>query len=204
YRVIPDARRPRSHEVYSIDRVTGTSSDGEQVDFEPFYSAKHVLQAKKQQTFWYAKRREAGYAGGRIDNGTEVYLSFVDLGFSPAAPRDWTIDVEVTCLNRDLPRSLPFGGGQPKLQFAEGGGLARIQCLTRPTPTLRPALLKGTYWRLISHLSLNHLSLANNENGAEALREILKLYDFRDSEETRAIVASVLSVQSRRVVGRVG
>lgn len=204
YRVVPDARRPRSHEVYSIDRVIGTSSDGQQIEFRPFHSVRHTRQAEQQRSFWYPKRRQAGYAGGRVDQGTEVYLSFVDLDFSPAAPRDWTIDVETTCLNRDLPRALPFGGGQPKLQFAEGAGLARITCLTRPTPTLRPALLKGTYWRLISHLSLNHLSLANTDNGAEALREILKLYDFRDSEETRAIINSVLNVKSRRVVGRVG
>jgi len=76
--------------------------------------------------------------------------------------------------------------------------------LTRPTRTLRPALRRGALWRLISHLSLNHLSLANGEEGADALREILKLYDFADSAQTRAMIDGILDVHSRRIVGRAG
>ena len=34
------------------------------------------------------------------------------------------------------------------------------------------------------------------------MREILKLYDFADSAETRAMIDGVSSVRSRRVVGR--
>ena len=55
----------------------------------------------------------------------------------------------------------------------------------------------------MSHLSLNHLSLTDTEQGAEALREILTIYDFADSAETRGMIDGVLSVQQRRVVGRV-
>jgi type VI secretion system protein ImpG len=58
-------------------------------------------------------------------------------------------------------------------------------------------------WRLVSHLTLNHLSLTGHDAGAEALREILTLYDFTDSEETRAAIAGITDVASRRVVGRV-
>jgi hypothetical protein len=36
------------------------------------------------------------------------------------------------------------------------------------------------------------------------LREILQLYDFRDSDETRSIIKSILSVKRNGVVGRVG
>ena len=66
--------------------------------------------------------------------------------------------------------------------------MGRLRCLTPPTPTLRPALKQGAMWRLVSHLSLNHLSLEGGREGAEALREILKLYDFADSEETRTMI----------------
>ncbi|MCU0875373.1 MAG: type VI secretion system baseplate subunit TssF, partial [Pirellulaceae bacterium] len=102
------------------------------------------------------------------------------------------------------PSRLPFGGGQPLLQLASGGPIAQIQCLTQPTATLRPALRHGTVWRLISHLSLNHLSLAENVEGADALREILKLYDVADSPETRALIQGLVGVSCRRVVGRAG
>ncbi len=129
----------------------------------------------------------------------------MDLGFQPSAPADWTVEVETTCLSRDLPHRLPFGGDQPLLQISEGGAalVTRIVCLTPPTRTLRPAQKQGLLWRLISHLSLGHLSLVDNSDKADALREILKLYDFADSPETRQVIDGLLQVQSRRVVGRV-
>ena len=205
YHVVPNARRPVAHEIYSIDQVTATSSDSEKVEFQPFYSFRHGRDSQQQRTFWCASRRPAGYSNGKIDHGSEIFLSLVDLDFDPSAPADWTLDVDTTCLNRDLPHRLPFGGGQPRLQLAEGGApLETIACLTPPTPTLRPAMRHGTRWRLISHLSLNHLSLSDYEDGADALREILKLYDFTDSPETRAMIDGLVSVRTRRVVGRAG
>jgi type VI secretion system protein ImpG len=127
----------------------------------------------------------------------------VDLKFSPATAANWTLDVETTCLNRDLAPRITFGEGHASLRLAAGGPLSKIAVLTgHPTPTLRPALKYGAVWRLISHLTLNHLSLVNTENGADALREILKLYDFHDSAETRTMIEGILAVRSRRIVGR--
>lgn len=203
YRVVPDARRPLAHEVYSIERVTGIPLDGATVEYLPFFSVKHTAAGRDRSRFWHGARRPGGLGSGVQDEGTEVYLSLVDLQFQPCAPADWTLDVETTCLNRDLPHRLPFGGDQPRLQLSEGGGLvSRVSCLTAPTPTLRPALKRGALWRLISHLSLNHLSIVDGEDGANALREILKLYDFTDSAETRSMIDGLLSVHSRRIAAR--
>jgi type VI secretion system protein ImpG len=199
YQVVPDARRPLAHEIYSIDRVDALSPEGEAVEYRPFFSAKHADEKHDPARFFHATRR----ASGPLQGGTEVYVSLVDLGFQVDAPADWSLDLRTTCLNRDLPRRLPFGGGQPRLQFMEGGALVSdVTCLTAPTATLRPALKKGALWRLISHLSLNHLSLLDAEDGAGALREILKLYDFTDSEETRSMIAGVQRVSGRRTVRR--
>ncbi len=205
YRVVPDARRPLAHEVYSVDRVTAISPEGVQQEYRPFFSIKHALDARSAASFWHTSRRPAEPTEGPVDNGTEVFLSLVDLGFNPSAPADWTLSVETTCLNRDLAHRLPFGGGQPHLQFTEGGALVSdITCLMPPTRTLRPALKRGALWRLISHLSLSHLSLVEGGEQADALREILKLYDYADSPETRAIIDGVLAVKSRRITSRVG
>jgi type VI secretion system protein ImpG len=204
YRVVPDARRPAAHEVYSIDAVTATSPDGQQVEYQPFFSCKHAAGRRQQQTFWAATRRPAGKAGEPAAGGSEVFLSLVDLNLDPSAPAGWTLDLETTCLNRDLPNRLPLVGGASAFRLSAGGPIDRIACLTgRPTKTLRPALKRGAVWRLISHLSLNHLSLSDAEDGVHALREILKLYDFADSEETRSVIEGLLSVRCRRAVGRV-
>lgn len=203
YRVVPDSHRPLANEVYSVERVMATSPKNEEIEFRPFYSFKHAEDARRQETFWYASRRRAGYAAGEVDSGLECYLTLVDLGFRPSVPHDWTIHVDTLCTNRDLPRRLPFGGGQPHLQVA-GKALVRASCLTAPTMPLRPELRHGTMWRLISHLTLNHISLINDTDGASALREILSLYNFRDSPETEDIIDGLLSVQSKRIVGRAG
>ncbi|HVS40409.1 MAG TPA: type VI secretion system baseplate subunit TssF [Gemmataceae bacterium] len=204
HRVAPDARRPRSHEVYSIDRVTASAPSGEAVEYRPFFSVKHAQAADEAGVYWHAARRAGEAADGRADGGTEVYLSLVDLNREPAATADWTLDVEATCLNRDLPARLPFGGGQPRLQLSEGDALvSSVSCVTAPTPTLRPARRRGALWRLVSHLSLNHLSLVN-DGKADALREILKLYDFADSPQTRQTIDGVVEIGSRRVACRLG
>jgi type VI secretion system protein ImpG len=53
---------------------------------------------------------------------------------------------------------------------------------------------------LISHLSLNYLSLS--EGGREALQEILQLYNFSDSAAIRQQIAGITNVTSQRVIGR--
>jgi type VI secretion system protein ImpG len=205
YRVVPDSRRPLAHEVYSIDRVSAVSQTGEQAEYGPMFSVKHAGDGRGQNRYWSSQRRAGGGLGAVGDRGTEVYLALVDLEFQASVPADWTVDLETTCLNRDLPHRLPFGGDQPRLQLSEGGAVVtRVSCLTAPTRTLRPALGRGLLWRLISHLSLNHLSIVEGDKGAEGLREILKLYDFTDSAETRAMIDGILGVTSRRIVARAG
>ena len=82
--------------------------------------------------------------------------------------------------------------------------MSRVTCLTPPTPTVRTHLQDEGLWRLVSHLSLNHLSLTGAEDGADALREILALYDFADSPASRAMIDGLLSVTARRALGRYG
>lgn len=219
YHVIADARRRMTTEVYSIDRVTGTSPDDRVREFVPFYSFRHGVDQRDQRTYWYASRRPATRFRGQPDPGTELYLTLVDLDLDPAAPAEWVLEIDTTCTNRDLPGRM----FKPRLTLAEGGPLSGIQCLVGPLGTRRPPRRHGAMWRLASHLLLNHLSIsdlappvpagadafadahaATGDSSVDALREILKLYDFTDSEKVRSEIESVASVTSRRVVGRTG
>jgi type VI secretion system protein ImpG len=132
-----------------------------------------------------------------------VYLSLVDLGGNQFSDQRYSVDIETTCLNRDLPGRLPFGGGQPRLTVRDLKiPLESVKCLTPPTPTLRPPAGRQTLWRLISHLTLGHLSLTDGPKGAAALRETLALYDYRDTPETRDLIESLQEVSSAQIVGR--
>jgi len=191
YRIEPDERRPSAMEIWSVDEVYGTAPDGSETPFSPFFSMRHA--DGPPRTFWFPGRRSS--TGRR---GTDVWMTLIDLDFDPAEPAEDTVSVETTCLNRDLPAQLPFGGGRPILQFVEGvPAVNGISCLTAPTETLRPPLQQGGRWRLVSHLALNHLSLTDSEEGAEALREILRLYDFRSAADTQDAIRSILSVRCK-------
>jgi type VI secretion system protein ImpG len=198
YQVLPDIRRQNATEVYSVNSVVSTAPGSDEIiEFEPFYSFKHAVDREVQQAFWYATRRPSPRKG---DNGTEVHLSFVDLNFRPNLPAVDTLVIHTTCSNRDLPGKLPFGGDRGEFELEGAAPLSRIRCLRKPTETLRAPLRRGTQWRIISHLSLNYLSLC--EGGSDALQEILKIYDFSDSSSIRQQISGIVGLTSRQIVGR--
>lgn len=204
YHIIPDIHRQTATEIYSIDSVATASAYLQGVrEFQPFYSYRHTYEREQSRTFWYATRRPSERPE---DEGTEVYLSLVDLDFKPSVPAVETITVHATCTNRDLPARLPFGGREGDFEVENAGPLARVRCLRKPTDTLRPPLRRGAHWRLISHLALNHLSLVEGQRDGEpeALREILMLYDLTDSAATRKQIAGLSKLTSRRVVRQTG
>jgi type VI secretion system protein ImpG len=204
YRVVPDVHRPLGTEVYSIDAVTSTGAFLEEpIRYEPFYSVRHAHthRDRRPPAAWYSTRRPSLV---KDDPGTEVELSFVDPDFSARLPASETITVHVTCTNRDLPVRLPFGGEQGDFELDAQAPVSRVRCLRKPTRPLRPPLGRGAQWRLISHLALNHLSLADQDAGLDALREILTVYDFADSAVTRQQIAGITGVSYRRTTGRTG
>ena len=79
--------------------------------------------------------------------------------------------------------------------------IRRIIALVKPTDTLRPPLQKQAEWRLISALSLNYLSLV--DEGVEALREILRLYNFTKSAYGEKQIEGLTAVASKRQFARV-
>jgi type VI secretion system protein ImpG len=178
---------------------------GQAVSFQPFYSFKHSFARQKQHAFWHATRRPSAR---KDDPGTEVYLTLVDLDFRPTRPASDVLMVNVTCSNRDLPGALPFGDPDGDFTLEGAAPIRRITSLVRPTRTVRPPLRHGAQWRLISHLSLNFLSPVEGkgETGKgdpEVLQEILKLYDFSDSEAVQQQILGLTGVSSRQVWRRI-
>jgi type VI secretion system protein ImpG len=199
YRVVPDARRAAAMEVWQIERVLETRADGNIRPWESFYRLSAMGAEVAEAAGRYLTIRRPSSAGG-----TETFLGVCDADFDPNQPADAVLSVDALCLNRDLPASLPFGGGHPVLRLVEGNAVVRrVACLTAPTPTLRPPRGKDAFWRLVSHLSLGHLSVVGGEAGAAALKEILRLYDLRGSPETRVAIEGLVSVSSSPGVSRV-
>jgi type VI secretion system protein ImpG len=204
-RLVPDARRALAFEVYSVERVNVASSDGKLREVRPFYGFDHGLRREEQKPiFFHATRRSAEGGGGRNDDGTEVFLQFVDLALDPALPADHVLTADLLCTNRDLPSRLPFGVDQPRLVLADGEvPLEKLRCLTPPTATRRASLGHGARWRLLSHLALNHLSLTGDAEGLRALKELLRLYDCLGTESSLGVIESLLGISSGPATMRV-
>lgn len=200
YQIIPDSRRPTGYEVYSVDSVTATTSSGDSTRFLPFYGISHREQDRANHAYWLAQRRPAKLGYYERDDGTDVYLSLVDLDFNPNVPYDRTLVINTTCSNRDLPCKLPYTQDHPKLQCVNGAPpTSHIRCLTQPSGTIRPPLRNRARWRLISHLNLNALSISGQGNSTEAFKEILRLYDFKETSVTRGLIESVQGVKSKAI-----
>ena len=197
YQIVPDQHRQSSTEIYSVDRVVSGNYLEEVQTYEPFYSLRHGVPDEAHKHFWYTHRRPSLR---KNDNGTEVYISLVDLDFKPAVPPVEMLTAWVTCTNRDHASRLKLSGEFGELE-PEGVVLVHARCLRKPTRTVRPPLRRGLQWRLISHLSLNHLSIV--EKGSEALQEILRLYDFSDDPAIRRQIAGLIGVNSRSCISRV-
>lgn len=203
YHVIPDVHRQSTTEIYSVDSVTTSDpKTNTHREFSPFYSLRHAYGEQMEKAFWYAVRRDSQRQN---DEGTEMYMSLVDMNFKPREPAVEVLNVKTTCTNRDLPARLPFGGKEGDFEVEGTALLSRVRCLTKPTETIRPPQRRAAHWRLISQLNLNYLSLVNNEAGTpEALQEILQLYNFSDSSVTRKQILGITSIESRKVVRKIG
>jgi type VI secretion system protein ImpG len=197
YPIIPDVHAPMGTEVYSVDRVLSLAPNAEEPKvYRPFYSFRHDEDETQQDAFWYATRRPSERKG---DTGTDVYLSLVDRNFKLSKPAVDSITAYVTCTNRDAPGRLSMNGTWGEFDL-ESGAIVRARSLYGPTKTIRPPLRSGLQWRLISHLSLNHLSLV--EGGVDALRELLRLYDTGATPSVARQIAGITSISSGRKMAR--
>lgn len=193
YPVIPDIRRGSSVEVFSVDEVVSTTARArEVVKLEPFYSQKHG-NGHKNQAFWYSVRRPADI---RDPQRTEVFLSIADVSGRLIQPDADTLTVRCTCTDYTLPSRLPFGNEKGDFDVEGVSAIGKVTALRKPTPPLRPASGKEAFWRLISHLSLNYLSLV--DDGREGLQALLQLYNFTESPHLAAQISGITSVNSRR------
>lgn len=207
YGVVPDVAHPTGFEIYSVNQVTGIEdATGVARDFRPFYGLQHDPAGAEQTAFWHASRRLSPAAG---DGGTDIHLRLVDLDFQPARAASGTLVVRTHCTNRNLPLQLHRAGEGLRLELESAAPLATLRCLSAPTVPLRPPRRRGAQWRLLSHLSLNHLSLVQGPDALRALREILRLYDFSDpdsghhlTEVNRLLAEGITGLASRPVVAR--
>ena len=219
YHVVPDRTRPMDYEVHSIAAVTGYGTGRvAQQEFQPLYATYHdaAPPAEGEARGFYTVRREPRLMSPRQKQhgprssyiGEEVYLCLVDPQHAPYREDVRQLSVSAWVSNRDLPTLLPRGGAgavaAPQWRLESPGPVARVDVLRGPTRpvTRRPVGELG--WSLVSHLTLNHLSLVGDtpQQAAAALRTMLGLYAPPEDTGWARQVQGVQAVRAHPVVRR--
>ena len=215
YRIRPACDRIEHYEIFSVDRISGIElGSGRRIDYSPFYAFTHAQKDQEKRYGYYQTRikdsprpreedeeievyRVVNLRDSTVGYGTDWYVSFVSLDAQAAVPAVETVSTDLTCSNRHLPEQLNVG--DVREMSPTSPKFASFQNIVKPTSSVSPPLDGGIHWRLISHLSLNYLSLLS----LDALRGILELYNFQAYSNQQAAranelrTAGMLSIESR-------
>jgi len=215
YHVVPDRTRPRDFEVYKVAGVRGYGARAdEEMAFESFYSATDVDSGGAGQGAYFTvhrlprmpSERERRFGRRSRYAGSEVFLSLVDAQAAPYHSDLRQLGIELLCTNRDLPLQMAVGRGKTDFTMDISAPVeGEIRCLAGPTPP-KPSHIEGEIaWRAVSHLALNYLSLTDQDaqEGASALRDLLRLYGDARDPAIRKQIDGVKSITYRPITRRV-
>ena len=211
HHVVADRTRPMDFEVYQVTGVTGIGAENDEQDFLPFYASYDRLSQRDQRSFYTVQRlprrlsdrqRRLGPRSSYV--GSETYLALVDADETPYRGSLRQLAVTTLCTNRDLPLHMSVGRGDTDFTLASGAPVGSVRCLAGPTSPRQSPAHGDTAWRLISHLTLNYLSLADSDarQGAVALRELLALYGNLADTAVRKQIDGVCSIQTTPITRR--
>jgi len=205
YPVVADVRRQTALNIYSVDEVTAVSDTGQVRPCAPIFGLKyqyHQSNAKPQQSlnalFWHTSREHD------VSGGSHTHIHLKDLDFNPCSGGQEMLDIQTTCYNGDMP--FHWGNQNPAMILHQPEGqnqVSRIHCLKVPTRSRAPMVDHSGRWRLISHLKLNQLSLANSEAALAQLKEILLMYNFSDAQSNHTLINALETLTTRPVMAPV-
>jgi type VI secretion system protein ImpG len=191
--------------------VTGYGNQAEErKQFLPFYGLKDDHIPAEDSAFYAIHRKprllssrqhSTGARSGYL--GQEVFISLVDSEEFPYSNELAQLGVKTMCSNRDLPMQMPLGQKNGDFTLKVNAPVDKIRCVAGPTRP-KAQVTTGDYaWRIINHLSLNYLSLIddNPDEGAAALRELLQLYAKGETVPERQ-VNGLLTVTATAVTRR--
>lgn len=213
YHIVPDRTRPLDYEIYQLTEVIGIgSSDHDKQSFLPFYQANSTVSDQQQRAYYSviraprvrsSKQQLQGPRSSYV--GNELYIALVDANEAPFSSELRQLSISTLCTNRDLPLQLPIGIGKTDFTMQIGAPVEAILCLSGPTKPRPSHAYKDTSWKLINHLSLNYLSIVDNndQEGAKAFRKLLSLYGDNSDASFRKQIEGIISIKTKPIVRRI-
>lgn len=203
YPVVPDIRRGDATGVWSVNRVCAMHKTGNEIstrNIAPLFGLAHSACGGENDTFWQCMQRETVDENG---SSTRLFIAFSDRSERPLMPESDMINMELTCYDRDTPSTLRNGDPEGDFESELAVAGVSITALTRPTRSVPQPVKQASRWRLISHLSLNHM-LISGDNGVQVLKETLALYNINNNPVIQQLInlikhAAVTPVTARLI-----
>jgi type VI secretion system protein ImpG len=214
FHLVPDRTRPQDFELHTVTEVVGHGAPGSagappEQAFLPFYAAFHgshhshpaYFTTTREPRMMSTRQRTEGHRSSHI--GSELYMQIVDPQQAPYAGSLRQLAVSALVTNRDLPLLMPAGRDND-FDCIDAFPAQRVRMVRGPSRPVSPVVGQGLGWRVIDHLALNYLSLADSsaQEGAAALREMLMLYATHADEIRQSQVRGLLSVRAKPVARR--
>ncbi len=181
---------PRA-ETYSIDEVYGATVGGStRTPFGRYIDCGNTDTGTEYTGYWNAVRRPSR----REENVSEMFISLIDRTGEKLDPRVDTLTARVTCTNRDWPFRLPMNQPNGDFHMQQYPEIQKIVCLRPPSKGFPAAASRTSMWRLLSQLSLNHLSLI--ADGRNALQCLLRVHNLAELEFGEENIKAIRSLKS--------
>jgi type VI secretion system protein ImpG len=212
YHVVADRNRPMDLEIFSIERMRAIWASGSPEEIVPFYAVRHRVSGPQPGYYTLQRRLRLQSESQRLRGtrsayvGTEIYVSVSAGDASWAGERTLRqLDIDALCTNRDLPLGLLFNTGRTDLVLDGAAPIESIRCIHAPTPPRTSPAFGDTAWRLVSHLSLNYLSLIDSapESEPHLLRELLGLYVDKGNTALGQQIEGLRHIHYETVVKRI-
>lgn len=162
YAIKPIRNTHQQYHIYSVDQVTGQNrKTASKTEYQ--LAGLSDPDSNDRAVYQVNAREEAGF--------NESFISF---SYPPAMDLDQneTLQLKLTCSNGQLPAKLREG--DINKATANTSELVEFSNMIRPSEFQNSPSGQSLLWRLLSHLSLNYLSLADTEN----FKSLLGLYIF--------------------------
>ncbi|MCF8027727.1 MAG: type VI secretion system baseplate subunit TssF [Desulfobacteraceae bacterium] len=181
YRIIPAGKDRHHYSVFSVEKVTGiVQGTVQKREYAPF---EHFREADGDRGSYFIRRRISIHA-----RAPEM---FIGVGYPEEnRVRPETLSIDLLCTNGDRPAALQ--AGDICRATSTSPELCTFKNIGYPTKMAHPPLDRNLLWNLLSHLSVNLLSIME----ADSLQTLLRLYVFAAMQDQSVVQANLKRIQA--------
>jgi len=178
----PEAMKQGTYQIFSVDRVSGFArGSAKKREFIPF--SEHSPDKDSMPVY------NTVFRSSIMGKGYDVYLSTA-YPKNEEIPESEIISAKLTCTNSNIPDLLQTGDiCNPTSNTPE---LVSYRNILPPTASQLPPLGGDLLWYLLSHLSMNFISIAETQN----FRKLLQFYLFPGERDKPKEIANKRKINS--------